>query len=503
MVKYDEFSELEKYAKCNNVPIIEKEGLKIIIDIIKKNKIKSMLEIGSAIGYSALNFNYYTGVVIDTIERDEEMFNLAKKNIEKYGENNSIVIYNEDALAIDIDKLKKYDCIYIDAAKAQYKSFLCKFESLLNEKGIILFDNLSFHGYVSTDLKYTKSKSFRQMIDKIENFIDYVTNNPKYDFYLIDEGDGIGVLKMNESYEMKKKLTITYHNYDTIKEIFEKYNEHIKMINIGANQFGVRQQVDASIEEIEKVAKLAHVYDIEVFVMCNKLLHNKELISLEKYLRKLEKIKVDGVVFSDLAVLDMIKRRNIKLRLQYSTETTITNSYFTKFAASNEIESIELAKEITAKEINEIVNKKESQVSVYIFGHLYMYQSVRKMLSNFENIQELNFLSDNDKYLYDDERDSYYPIIENSQGTHILSAKDLCIINKLDKLNLDLIDYLKIDGFRYTSQQYYQIVKLHVQALDSIHRKTYEENKQKLNNEIKNNSDKKYFTGFFFKETLY
>lgn len=501
----DKFKELEDYAKENEIPIIEKDGLEIIIKILKENKVSNVLEIGSAIGYSALSFNEYAKVKVDSIEREQKMYEIAMRNIENYQRENDITIYHADALEFDEESLDKYDCVYIDAAKAQYKSFLYKYEKCLKEGGIVLFDNLLFHGYVYEKSNEEKSKSFKQMISKIKDFIEYVEKNPKYDFDFIKKGDGIGVLKLNKNYnDSMKKLTITHHSLETTKQILKSSNSYIKMINIGANQFGLRQSTNATIEEIEEVSKLAKLYDIQTYVMCNKLLHEKDLVKIEKYLRKLEKIKVDGIVFSDLAVAYLVEQLDINLEMMYSTETTITNKHFTDLAKDNKIKIIELAKEITASEINEIGKEKKSEISVYIHGHLYMYQSVRKMVDNFANVQNIDLDSnEEDYYLYDDERDNYYPLIQNNQGTHLLAAKDLCMINKLDKLNITDIDYLKIDGYRYSKQEYIKIVELYAEALKEIETGSYNEVKKYLLKHMREETSKEYFTGFFFKQTLY
>ena len=117
---------LEKYAKEHNVPNIQKEGLDFIINYIKENKVKTILEIGTAIGYSAINMAQIDeNIHITTIERNENMYSIARKNIKKFGLNKQITLVLNDALNVNVTG--KYDLIFIDAAKAQYIKFFEKY----------------------------------------------------------------------------------------------------------------------------------------------------------------------------------------------------------------------------------------------------------------------------------------------------------------------------------------------------------------------------------------
>ena len=140
-------SEIKDYAKENNVPIMQDEGIDFICNYIKENNIKSVLEIGSAIGYSAIRFaSINKDIKVTTIEKDNIRYKLAVSNINDIGLNDQIIIYNDDALSIDISD--KYDLIFIDAAKSQYIKFFEKYKNNLNNSGVIVSDNLSFHGMV-------------------------------------------------------------------------------------------------------------------------------------------------------------------------------------------------------------------------------------------------------------------------------------------------------------------------------------------------------------------
>ena len=104
------------------------------------------------------------------------------------------LIYS-DALLFDNSNLESVDMLYIDAAKGQYIKFFEKYVSNLNEGGVIIFDNLLFHGFVKMEQKDIKNRNTRQLIRKLKEFLEYIQNHPEYDFELIEEGDGIGIAR--------------------------------------------------------------------------------------------------------------------------------------------------------------------------------------------------------------------------------------------------------------------------------------------------------------------
>lgn len=183
--------EIELYAKKNNIPIMEKEGIEFLINYIKENNIINILEIGSAIGYSAINFALVnTDIAITTIERDIERYNEAVKNIQKFNLKNQIKIFNMDAF--DYNDANKYDLIFIDAAKAQYIKFFEKFKNNLTTNGVIISDNLSFHGLVENP-ENTNNRNTKQLVSKISKYIDFLKNNGEFKTTFYQLGDGISV----------------------------------------------------------------------------------------------------------------------------------------------------------------------------------------------------------------------------------------------------------------------------------------------------------------------
>ena len=184
-------SELEEYAKEYNIPIMMEDGIEFLCDYIKKNNIKRILEIGTAIGYSAIKMaSIDKDIKITTIERDKDRYSLALKNISDFKLEEQINVILDDALNVDLSD--KYDLIFIDAAKGQYINFFEKFKTNLNNNGVIISDNLSFHGLVEGDWS-TLTRNVRGLVRKIKNYKDFLDENKEFKTDYYDVGDGIGV----------------------------------------------------------------------------------------------------------------------------------------------------------------------------------------------------------------------------------------------------------------------------------------------------------------------
>ena len=191
--------ELEEYAKINNIPIMQKDGILYLINYIEENNIKNILEIGSAIGYSSIMMaSINSDIRITTIERDKDRYDLAVFNIKKYNLDKQInIIYGD---AVDTDITGMYDLIFIDAAKGKNIFFFEKYKNNLVKGGTIITDNLSFHGLVE-DSDLVKTKNQRGIVNKIKNFISFLDNNEEFATEYIPVGDKIAISKRRSDYE--------------------------------------------------------------------------------------------------------------------------------------------------------------------------------------------------------------------------------------------------------------------------------------------------------------
>lgn len=189
--------DLKQFAKDNNVPIMQDEGIEFILKYIENNNIKNILEIGSAIGYSAIRFaSVDERVKVTTIERDDDRYNQALINIKNFNLEDRISIIHGDALLTDIEG--KYDLIFIDAAKSQYIKFFEKYSTNLKENGVIISDNLSFHGLVEDDSK-TRNRNTKQLVKKIRKYIEYLKNNEEFETKFLKIGDGVSISRKKNS----------------------------------------------------------------------------------------------------------------------------------------------------------------------------------------------------------------------------------------------------------------------------------------------------------------
>jgi len=189
-------NELEIYAKENNIPIMMKDGIEYLCNYIKENNIKSILEIGSAIGYSSIMMALVdSNIKITTIEKNKERYALAVSNINKFNLNNRITILNEDALDSVIND--KFDLIFIDASKGNNINFFNKYKSNLNNNGVIVTDNLSFHGLVE-DESLVETKNQRGIVNKIKTYLEFLDNNEEFFTMYVPVGDKISISKRNE-----------------------------------------------------------------------------------------------------------------------------------------------------------------------------------------------------------------------------------------------------------------------------------------------------------------
>lgn len=188
---YKLIDEIREYGENNSVPIMSRDTITTIQNIIKENNVKTILEIGTAIGYYTICFAS-TGIdKIESIERDEDRYIKAVSNVEKSNLKNISLNLMD---AFDFNTKDKYDLIIIDAAKSQNKKIFEKFMNNLNQNGIIIIDNLSFHGYVGKSNEI-KSRNLRQMVRKIEKFIEYLKENKEFQVEFIEVGDTLGVCK--------------------------------------------------------------------------------------------------------------------------------------------------------------------------------------------------------------------------------------------------------------------------------------------------------------------
>ena len=188
----EELMKIKEKALEEHIPIIMDDTLEVIAKILTEVKPKNILEIGAAVGYSAMCFSEYLqdGGRIDTIERDEERIAQAKENFVKVGVEDKIKLYEGDAVDILPTLNGNYDVVFIDAAKGKYPFFLEQALRMLNDKGVIIADNVLYKGYVMSD--YNKHKQ-RTAVRNLREYIARVNEDANLDTEILEVGDGLAI----------------------------------------------------------------------------------------------------------------------------------------------------------------------------------------------------------------------------------------------------------------------------------------------------------------------
>lgn len=192
MDNFSDIKEMKEYAIENNIPIMQDAGIDFLTTFIVKKQIKNILEVGTAIGYSAIMMALCDkNLHITTIERDETRYLEALKNIKKFNLEEQITLIFNDALNVKLED--EFDLIFIDAAKGKNKNFFEQFESNLSIDGYIITDNMDFHGYVSMNEEEISSKNILGIVKKIKEYIYFLENHMLYKTTIYKIGDGIAV----------------------------------------------------------------------------------------------------------------------------------------------------------------------------------------------------------------------------------------------------------------------------------------------------------------------
>ena len=185
--------QLEETAKQDRVPIMDSIGIDYMLNLIKIQQPKRILEVGTAIGYSALRMlEANPAAEIITIEKDEERYQQATENIKKLHKEEQITVLSGDALDI-LDKLtaekEVFDFIFIDAAKGKYQAFFESADQLLASGGLLITDNVLFRGYVANP--ELAPKRYKSMVKKIRSYNEFLTTHPAYITSILPIGDGV------------------------------------------------------------------------------------------------------------------------------------------------------------------------------------------------------------------------------------------------------------------------------------------------------------------------
>ncbi|QCR32969.1 peptidase U32 family protein [Lysinibacillus sp. SGAir0095] len=308
----------------------------------------------------------------------------------------------------------------------------------------------------------------------------------------------------------KPELLVTPKSVDHIKTLVDAGADAFV---IGEQQFGLRLAGEFSVSEVEEATKLIHEAGKKVFVAVNAIFHNDRLDALEGYLKEMQRIGVDALIFGDPAVVVAVRELEITIPLHWNPETIATNWFQANYWNERGAKRAVLARELSLDEVLEIKENAAPEIEVQIHGMTCMFQSKRSLLGNYflyrEEVMEVeNRKSNKNMFLHDKERKNKYPIYEDINGTHIFSPNDMCLIDELTELFEAGIDSLKFDGVLHTEEYINTVTNCYRQAIDAYFDNgvdAYEEMKDELLVRIEEIQPalRPLDTGFIFKETVY
>jgi putative protease len=246
-------------------------------------------------------------------------------------------------------------------------------------------------------------------------------------------------------------------------------------VYMGGKQFSLRAHAtNFGDEDMQKGVEYAHARNVKVYVTVNIFAHNDDLGTIETYLQHLQKIKVDGLIISDPGILTLAKKHAPEIPIHLSTQANVTNRANAQFWLDQGAKRLNLARELSLQEIKEIRNAVEGEIEVFVHGALCISYSGRCMLSQYLTGRSANRgdCAHPCRYSYQLEEEKrpgqFFPVEEDSRGTYIFNAKDLCLLSRLPELVGAGVDSIKIEG-RMKSVYYAGVtVRLYRAALDYI-----------------------------------
>lgn len=306
----------------------------------------------------------------------------------------------------------------------------------------------------------------------------------------------------------KPELLCTAASMD---ELIEVIDAGADAVNIGHEQYGLRVAGNFSLDEIREAVEEAHKRNARLYVSVNAVLHNEDLTELPAYLQALWQMDVDAVVFGDPAVVMTARQVAPDLPLHWNAEVLTTNYETINYWGRKGATRAYLARELNIDAIVEIKEHAEVEIQVQVHGMTCIFHSRRDLVTNYEKFQGKeggNAGKERSLFVTEEKReDLQYPVFEDRNGTHIMSAEDICLLENLDELLEAEIDSLKIDGVMKDTDYNIKVVSVYRRAIDACFENpdSYAEIAEQLLEEIEQIQPKNRVltTGFLFKEQVY
>lgn len=276
-------------------------------------------------------------------------------------------------------------------------------------------------------------------------------------------------------------------------------------VYLGGEQFSLRSAaVNFNDSELSEGISFAHERGKKVYIALNIIPHNRDLDKIVSFAEKIYKMGADAAIVSDLGVMELIKENVPALPIHVSTQASVTNYMTVKKFISEGAERVVLARELSLDEICEIKEKTGAELEVFCHGAVCMSYSGRCLLSNYLANRDSNMGQCAQPcrwqyYVMEEKRPGMYmPVVETERGTFVFNAKDMCLIEHIDKLIAAGVDSLKIEGRIKTAYYVATVVKSYRRAIDAYYENKNDWYRDAYLTELKKVSHRKYDTGFFF-----
>ncbi|MBD3917828.1 U32 family peptidase [Paenibacillus sp. PR3] len=309
----------------------------------------------------------------------------------------------------------------------------------------------------------------------------------------------------------KPELLVTASNLEELQRLIAAGADAVL---IGDSRFGTRVPGDFTHEQMAEAVSIAKQAnrDVRIYVAMNNIVDNKMVEELPAYVTELERIGVDAVAFGDPAILMAVRANAPKLKLHWNAEMTSTNHDTANFWGRRGATRFVCARELNMEQIAGMKARTDLEVQVQVHGMTNIYHSKRSLVQSYMDFKKLaegaNANGDEaDMYLMEADRpDERYPIFEDSNGTHIMSADDLCMIENLQELMEANIDSFKIEGLMKSVDYNETVVRAYRTAIDAYckdpeHYRFQEEWLEAI--QAKQHPDRELSYGFFYKEQVY
>lgn len=246
-------------------------------------------------------------------------------------------------------------------------------------------------------------------------------------------------------------------------------------VYLGGKQFSLRAKAgNFGAEAMRDGVLYAHAHGVRVYVTVNILAHNDDLLGLDAYLSELREIGVDALIISDPGILLRARTVVPELPIHLSTQANVTNRLAAAFWLNQGVIRLNLARELSLREIGEIRREIRGEMEVFVHGALCISYSGRCMLSSYMTDRDANQgnCAHPCRYSYalvEEKRPGqYYPVEEDERGTYIFNSKDLCLLESLPELVAAGVDSLKIEGRMKSIFYVGGVVRVYRAALDYL-----------------------------------